>query len=897
MALRVIAIYIALVSVCAPSAVGQERFKQILFQDCEQAQAEFAKYSVEQQRSFFDFLALVIGLNTQSPSAPEAFAVVPGGSKGPDSSLSTSPKAPDFLPGSLWQTMDSKRELRAKRCALELFQSSSAIAIDTLPTLVATYSEQPLSDEIAVGLEETVALIAERAHKQGIHPSQQQFETVLLHVVGPRPLVARNFIQEYLAIAAPYLISFLAKTVESNIDPLINFLREIDRDGSRGMRTFIDLLPTLTQEEVSRLVRYLPKPSQDALPQFTNDFIRLAANPSFSAAFLPVLAETCVTLSGFTVDSSLESQIAQIPNILTSGTLDPQSLSCLASSVTALARKVVPLLAVNESMSQQIIGLSLLPEMHKTLPAEQRQQVYVRLKEMASGSAPEIATPAIENLALFPEHRAESVAFVYQILRKSFDAKDSTTTTPLTATAFKLILSLDPGKDAQKFIPLLSKALRAESPAPAVIKLASAIPQMESELLSLISIQPPTATTHAALEALTMRTNIPKKALQPLIELIRYPSCEQLAVKALSTMGPSAATAIRKALSRTPTSARASSLSALAQLGTATKAEISELADVFVGRECPTLRGRAQLLCTLATGSASDQVLRDKIQAEINRCVSDFEPSDIRDLVRCAPGMVLANQAAITQIISTSKDATLTDPLLDLAMKQPLFAPDQAILLVSLLERSPSPVQLKLLSFIRSTEQAIPPDLRKSVRDLASTTSKDTQLFYEAVHTLAATEDGDFDWQDFVKRSIDILGKGSHRSEILRIMSILPPDIVLAEVLPALEQENPERLVGACMVGAALGPKAVPIVSKVWHLREARSPSVRYAAVLALLQINPLTPDIDDPVRRILVNRYFPLAASLPIRWPQTVAVADLDKGSFGTLRTIRLEQLLVAER
>ncbi|MEY4701586.1 MAG: hypothetical protein RL326_1773, partial [Pseudomonadota bacterium] len=59
--------------------------------------------------------------------------------------------------------------------------------------------------------------------------------------------------------------------------------------------------------------------------------------------------------------------------------------------------------------------------------------------------------------------------------------------------------------------------------------------------------------------------------------------------------------------------------------------------------------------------------------------------------------------------------------------------------------------------------------------------------------------------------------------------------------------------------------------------------------------INPLTPDISDYVERVLVNRYYGLAQELPISWPQTVAVVDLDKSRFGTLRTIRLEQLLAS--
>jgi hypothetical protein len=121
----------------------------------------------------------------------------------------------------------------------------------------------------------------------------------------------------------------------------------------------------------------------------------------------------------------------------------------------------------------------------------------------------------------------------------------------------------------------------------------------------------------------------------------------------------------------------------------------------------------------------------------------------------------------------------------------------------------------------------------------------------------------------------------------------MPAQLVLSEVGPALDSSSASKVAGACQVGAALGQQAIPIVSKIWHLREKRTPSIRYAAVLALLQINPLTPDLQDHLRLILVNRYFDHALSRSIQWRQTVAVVDLQKEPFGTLRTVHLERLL----
>jgi hypothetical protein len=130
----------------------------------------------------------------------------------------------------------------------------------------------------------------------------------------------------------------------------------------------------------------------------------------------------------------------------------------------------------------------------------------------------------------------------------------------------------------------------------------------------------------------------------------------------------------------------------------------------------------------------------------------------------------------------------------------------------------------------------------------------------------------------------------------LEVIKTLPPDIVLAEVTPALDSDKPSQVAGACRVGATLGSLAIPIVSKVWNLREKRSPEIKYSAILALLEINPLTPDLHQGLRAILVNRYYAAASSRPIQWPQSVAVVDLDKSSFGTLRTVHLERLLLKQ-
>lgn len=895
MAFRVILFCVLLLSY-TPLGHAQDRVKQLLFDDCDAAQAEFSKLDSDQQRALSDFLARVVGLNTQSPSAPEAFAMIPGSQRPGDSSLLTSPKGADLIPGSLWQNMDAKRELRGKRCALDLFQIAGASSLDAIPALVQTYSEQPLSDEIAVGVEETVALIAERAHKQGLNPSQQQVELILPHLVSPRPLVAQNVVQEYLVLVAPHLIRFMADRPQSDASPLSAYLRTVDPDGARSMRTFLDLVPTLSKPQIETLAATLPLPAKEVLGQFVPDLVRLAATSSYIGTFSTMLGASCLKLGSLRLDNSTEAQLVQIAEIVSPGAIEEPAARCLVASSPALARRLPSLLGPTRSSSQQAVAVMLLDNAHKFLSAEQRLQVYTRLKEIAVSSTGDLATASMQALALFPESRTDSFSVAYQTLKRAFEVKDTVVKESLVRSSFNLLSALKLGKESTRFAPFIIRALQNNIARDSAITLSTQAPQIESELVGLLSAPHNHTVQGAALEALAARSSISKKAIQPILNLLRDQDFQPRAEEILTRIGSAATPVIRRMLPRASDEVQTSLLSTLVLLGSATKTEVSELTTALASTNCSLLAQRSRVLCQLDAVHRSSTGDPNALRATLNRCLPSFTAETFNSLLACMPQTVVGAAEGTSTFFADSANADSAQQLLEI-----LFAPstaplDRDGLMTAFLAKSSPIVQEKLLAHVHGGG-VISPSARAAIRDAANAAEKDSPLYFSALRALAATADTEFDWHGFLKKAIETVGHGEHSAEVRAIIALLPTEVVLADVVPALEQDNPDRLVGACMIGASLGSRAIPIVSKIWHLREKRSPAVRYAAILALLEINPLTPDISDYVRRILVNRYFPLATTLPITWNQTAAVVELNRSTFGTLRTVRLEQLLSTRR
>jgi hypothetical protein len=879
------------VTILPTALMAQEDVKRALFEDCERAKEEYSRLTGEERGKLLDFFARIVALSTQSPSAPEAFAVAPSAPLGPDGAPHGALRTPELAPGALWQMTDAKRELRAKRCALELLQVSGDLALSVLPKLVATYSEQVLSDEVAVNVEEVCANIAEAAHTKGLVPAHEDLMSIIGDVISPHPLVARNTVHEYRDLALPLLIREVA-TGKLTLTPAdSDYLRSLDPDGSIALKALVELAPELAPDRIKATATLLPIPSRAVLPNFIGDLVRLATKPELQESFLPLLGVACIELNGLSLEPEQQLAISRLSAAFEPSVLSAAQAACLVRSNGALARRITELLTKDTTLGY---GLEIVRATYQSLPAETKRDVYAATSAIAFNQASALSSDALNTLGQLSDHRSETNMAVYNALKEIKAKAVAVKLTPNYDALLNLLNAVGLDKEPQRFAPFILEALRTSPPSAAAASLAAKSSYLDRELIKLAITIPPTAANSGALDILAKRKDLPTSISPQLIELLRYPETQSRAEAALIAAGRPAIAALRKINPRNlPPSAKLSALFALVQLKAATRAELGELVSgVSSQGDCVFTAAHPRLFCARDNTGTIDDSGRQALSAELQRCLAAFSVESLRLVMECAPELVRESATAALKTLDVDRDEGWLEQLVAIATEIDPPTAESQKLLSTLLQRGSGSIKQRILTHL-GPPTPLSEDIRAAVITEAQATPTAGPLQLSALKALALHADREYDWPEFIKQAIEGAGRGQLDREASRVISLIPEDIVLAEVIPALESDDSQRLVGAALVGSAVGSKAIPIVSRLWHLRDHRDPTVRFAISLALLRINPLTPDLSDTLRKLLVNRYFPLAQNLPIDWSKTVAVNDLDKVSFGTLRRDRLALLL----
>lgn len=485
-----------------PSGVAADRrLKEVLFEDCTEAHKIWNGLRHEEQLESVQYLADVVKLNTTVPNFPGAFYVPPGAQK-----------SRDLAPGALWQAVDAKRELEAKRCALEILEAAGDTALSVLPALVDTYSKEALSDEVAVGIEEAAFQIAETAHLKNAPVEPIILDKVLGALSTDRSLVAKNIALELRSASLPRIILALGKAPPEEISKLKRFIQELDPLLSESVGILDNLVAAATPDDLQRIVTHLPLSSsasnKETLTEITSR--TLESNTQIAKPFAILLGRLCLASKEFTLPKEFGTELVNRPllPILSLGFMPLPSQRCLLEKIPALAPIVFAYIdstvegEIEHGLALMPTALNVISSMHahtagdkhnrKGEPSTFRSELFGKVSTiaLAQTTPPTSVTrqaAAISVLPFFRDKNGETV----KILSKLALAKS-----PALTSAILTALEGIPAETwSQKLLPLALESLhdtnlRAAAETLLINANASVGPQLDTVLKALLKGAP-----------------------------------------------------------------------------------------------------------------------------------------------------------------------------------------------------------------------------------------------------------------------------------------------------------------------------------------------------------------------------------------------------------------------
>lgn len=902
-------------------AVG-EALKSALFRDCTEAKRVFRTISPTEEEDTYNYLVRVLSLNTEAPDVAEAFLPAPNAG---------------HAGGFSWQSVDGRRELAAKRCALDLLESAGERAFPALLGLAAVYSEQQLSDELAIRIEEVSADIAERGHIAGRTLTRADVLSLINHLSDSHPLVAKNLLIEFFDVSRVELVRYLLAADSSDkigvaAGPL---LREVDPGRFFTMSAYLELAPSLNESDLRRGLVRIPLPEKSLLVQpisvreddfsdrlcrlpstvdsnrtdkpparafwvnqdsgqtsIVEEIAALAASPApyLSQPFGKLLGQACLAIGSVSLSPAKAAGVAErrYLSLLSRDAMALEAQRCLVRSIAELKSDVRAKLFYGDD-DETALGLDLLDSAIAHFNAKERISVFARIREISSTNSP-LGLKALSVLTLFPERAEEVVRLYFQ--RAKFARGESTNEIALRRNLLLGLARPTFVPFTGRFASILTGWLRERDDAAAVIEvLEKQLPAFETALLGTWR----SGSVEVRLRILELlahaESRLSSRTLKIVSDAYTVPELRE-SVEKVYRIAAVTSKAELKSLRRDIAGAnRFDSLRRLTEYGLATPREIAEFVALLSKATCPNLKASSFAIEGLLNDDSLPLAGKATLFPRMAFCLPEVDGGIGRRWAAQIPlGYVDPNSILSSPIAVDEDYAPVLMILLDGAVTNQetswFSVIDKAILDGA---RASQTVALKILSKVKGD---IPTSTVVAVTSLMSRLNEDDDNFTRAMLVLASLKNADYDWRAFVRSMIARCGETQLTPKNLNAVQKLPAQIVIDEVLTALESDDPNTIVGATRVGALLGKRGFSLVPVFWERRNNQSPKVRSAAVLALLEINPLTPDLHEYVSKLLVNRYYPMAINRPIEWQQTAAIAVINKGQIGFLRESRLMKL-----
>ncbi len=892
-----IALLILLLHTIPRQVAAEQSFTKLVFDSCDEALLQYQKSSPNDQIKLAEQLRSILSLNIAPPSSAEAFASIhPLTDVTTDQQLR--PVKTERWVGIQWQNTDPSREFAAKKCALHILSESGEASLSALSDIIEIYSQGTLSNELAVEFEEATAHILDAASKSKRSPEPSALQAVIPFALSDNSRLARDFLKEFRSQSIPLIIKEGVAQTKGNTDTLRALLEDFGPGTPEPFEAFLDQIPFLAVDEVSALSLAVPLPNPKTTTQYADTLLALISEHSLTAQLLHLVGRICVQRGGLALTARSEAALSDTDGIFAPNRLQPTQVRCLLRSSPVLTSKAIESLTRSQAAKSERYILNLLSHQDSFPNRNLSERAYYTLQRRILRKETQNTISILSTLGSFVRFSTENANTALSLLESILDGKlYSHDPAPYRQAALKLLKTSGKGDSHPKYANIIGKLLRIQDLSDTELTLIGSLSSLPNRLwwMATSSIRTPLARN--ALKVISLREYPHRGLAARFIPLLENTDESTYASKVLLSYGSSSIPLLKMAVANSPQRIGWQLALTIAALEPNPREEISALAKTTLEAfSCNHSIDWAPVVRAATFSSVTS--IRGAALEKISKCLLEY-PAQI--VVSYADDNIAVVEKISKQLIAATSTHNSPTAEWRTTLLQGLSISPETIstydsLLASLLTIDPDHTVAMFPALLELQTTSTPLTVEALTQIVNSDNLQHLIMRWHLVHLLAVNAKAQVPLSKILNMAIAELSSYRVSAELFGALRMLPNEATLRLVNDKLSTTDRATLVGASLAGAAYGSHALPILSRLWSLRHHQDPIVRDAAVLALLIINPLSPDLEKLLENILGNRSFDLAQKLPIHWSKTLAFNELSVKSFGSLRTSRIQYLLEHE-
>lgn len=876
---------------------AEQSFTKLVFDSCDEALLQYEKTPPEEHSKLAEQLTSILSLNITSPSSAEAFASIHPLTD-VTAGQQVQPVKADRWVGLQWQNTDPRREFAAKKCALHILSQAGDESLATLPDLIEIYSQGTLGNELAVEFEEASARILDASTVAKKSPKSSTLEALIPYAFGDNSRLARDFLKEFRAKSIEIIIRNGVEQTNRNTDTLRALLTDFGPGTPDPFDAFLEQIPSLGVEAIGVLALAVPLPQSNETGLYADTLLKLISERSLTAQLLHLVGRICVQRNGLTLTARSEDILSNVEGIFTPNRLQASQIRCLLRSSPILTLKAIESLTATQDtrIEQYILGLLSVQDSFPNRSLSERAYYTLQRRVLRQESQNTIAT--LNTLGSFLRFSSENANTALSLLEKILDNKlYSTNTQPQREAALKLLKNSGKGGTHPKYATIIGRLLRIQNLSDTELRFIGGLDSLPDRVWWMAASTARTPLARNALKVVSLR-NPPHRGLAArFIPLLDNPNESKYASKVLLSFKSSSNQLLKIAEANSKQTLSWSLALTTAALDPKPSMSVSVSAETALqGLSCKDSIDWAPIIRS-ATFSLAKSI-RGAALEKISECLPNYPAEVVVSFASENNGVIETISKAL--IRSASKNNPPISEWRARVLRGLNITPETVStydsLIASLLTIDADHTIATLPMLLKLKPANTPLIIEALTKLVASDKIKHLNTRWHLVRLLAMSAQDKIPLSDVLNMAVAELSSYRVSAEVFGALKALPDETILKLVHEKLTSTDRATLVGASLAGAAYGNHALPILSRLWSLRHHQDPIVRDAAVLALLVVNPLSPDLDIYLKNILGNRSFELAQKLPIRWSQTLALNELSRSTFGYLRGSRIQSLLKHE-